>query len=62
VIEHDVLAWIRFLQRQCPSRNTLRMMGMAASAPLEHMDRSAAAYRSVIDRVRDAVARPVATV
>jgi hypothetical protein len=63
VIEHDVLAWIRFLQRECPSRNTLRMMGMAASGtPIEHVDRTAAAYRSVIDRVRVPVARPVATV
>jgi len=52
VVEHDVLSWIRFLQRDCPSRNTLRMMGMAASGtPIEHATRTADAYLAVIDRV-----------
>jgi hypothetical protein len=52
-VEHDLLSWIRFLQRDCPSRNTLRRMGMAASnTPVDHVQRSAAAYLAVIDRVR----------
>jgi glycosyltransferase involved in cell wall biosynthesis len=52
-VEHDLLSWIRFLQRDCPSRNTLRMMGMAASnTPIDHVQRSGAAYLAVIDRVR----------
>lgn len=55
VVEHDLLAWIRFLQRDCPSRNALHIMGMAAAAaPFEHVGRTAAAYRAVIDRVRAA--------
>jgi len=55
VVEHDVLSWIRFLQRDCPSRNTLRMMGMAASGtPIEHATRTADAYLALIDRVRRA--------
>jgi glycosyltransferase involved in cell wall biosynthesis len=62
-IEHDILSWIRFLQRDCPSRNTLRMMGMAASAtPIEHVDRTAASYLTVIDRVRRPGARSLAVV
>jgi hypothetical protein len=52
-VEHDVLYWIRFLQRDCPSRNTLRMMGLAASnTPVEHAPRTAAAYLAVIERAR----------
>ena len=51
LVQHDLLAWIRFLQRDCPSRNTLRMMGQAASAtPIDHVDRIAAAYLAVMDR------------
>jgi glycosyltransferase involved in cell wall biosynthesis len=58
LVEHDVLSWIRFLQRDCPSRNTLRMMGMAAgSTPVEHVHRTAAAYLAVIDRARAAEGR-----
>jgi len=57
-VEHDVLAWIRFLQRDCPSRNTLRTMGMSASStPIEHAPRTAAAYLAVIDRARSAEGR-----
>jgi len=52
-VAHDVLSWIRFLQRDCPSRNALRMMGMAASStPIEHARQTAAAYLAVIDRAR----------
>jgi hypothetical protein len=59
LIEHDLLAWIRFLQRDCPSRNTLRMMGMAAgSTPFEHVDRIAAAYGLLMQRVGASTARP----
>jgi hypothetical protein len=53
VIEHDLLAWIRFLQRDCPSRNTLRMMGMAAAVtPITAPDRIADDYLEAIERVR----------
>jgi glycosyltransferase involved in cell wall biosynthesis len=48
-VEHDLLAWVRFLQRDCPSRNTLRMMGMAAAVtPILPADRIAAAYLDAI--------------
>jgi glycosyltransferase involved in cell wall biosynthesis len=51
VIEHDLLAWIRFLQRDCPSRNTLRMMGMAAAVtPIPPVEDLAAAYLEAIHR------------
>jgi hypothetical protein len=63
VVEPDLLGWIRFLQRDCPSRNVLRMMGMAASGmPIEHLDRTAAAYLAVIDRALAEDARPAAVV
>jgi glycosyltransferase involved in cell wall biosynthesis len=62
-VEHDVLSWIRFLQRDCPSRNTLRMMGMAASnTPIEHAPRTAAAYLAVIERARATEGRQAALV
>jgi hypothetical protein len=54
-VEHDVLPWIRFLQRECPSRNTLRIMGKAASAtPLPPVEATAAAYLALCERVRRA--------
>jgi hypothetical protein len=50
-VEHDLLSWIRFLQRDCPSRNSLRLMGLAASStPIQDAQRTAAAYLAVIDR------------
>jgi glycosyltransferase involved in cell wall biosynthesis len=53
VVEHELLSWIRFLQRDCPSRNTLRMMGMAAAVtPIAPVEATAAAYLQAIDRVR----------
>ncbi len=56
LIEHDLLAWIRFLQRDCPSRNTLRIMGQAATAtPVEGIDELAATYLESIDRARRAI-------
>jgi glycosyltransferase involved in cell wall biosynthesis len=56
LVPHDLLAWIRFLQRDCPSRNTLRIMGQAATAtPIEPLDRVAAAYLDSIDRARRAM-------
>ena len=62
-VQHDVLAWIRFLQRECPSRNNLRMMGLAAGAtPIDHVDRIAAAYLAVMDRAVRASERPVVAV
>jgi hypothetical protein len=52
-VEPDLLGWIRFLQRDCPSRNTLRIMGMTAGAsPIENADRTAAAYLAAIERAR----------
>jgi len=57
LVEHDLLAWVRFLQRDCPSRNTLRMMGQAATAtPLEDVDQQAAAYLAVAQRARHTAA------
>lgn len=56
LIEHDLLAWIRFLQRDCPSRNTLRIMGQAATAtPVEGLDQVASTYLDSIDRARKAM-------
>jgi hypothetical protein len=53
VIEHDLLAWIRFLQRDCPSRNTLRIMGQAATAtPIDGFEQAASVYLEAIDRAR----------
>lgn len=56
LIEHDLLAWIRFLQRDCPSRNTLRIMGQAATAtPIDGVERAASVYLEAIDRAHRAV-------
>jgi hypothetical protein len=61
LVEHDLLAWIRFIQRDCPSRNTLRFMGVAATAtPLDGVDPTAAAYLETIERVRRNAPRPAA--
>jgi Glycosyltransferase Family 4/Glycosyl transferases group 1 len=58
-VDHDLLAWIRFIQRDCPSRNTLRFMGVAATAtPLEGVDQTAAAYLETVERVRRNAPRP----
>ena len=51
LIEPDLLAWVRFLQRDCPSRNTLRIMGQAATAtPLEGVEPQAEAYLAAAER------------
>jgi glycosyltransferase involved in cell wall biosynthesis len=56
LIEPDLLAWIRFLQRDCPSRNTLRIMGQAATAtPIDGVERTASMYLEAIDRAHRAV-------
>ena len=56
LVERDLLAWIRFLRRDCPSRNTLRIMGQAATAtPIESLDRVASTYLESIDRARHAM-------
>jgi hypothetical protein len=53
LVEHDLLAWIQFLQRDCPSRNTLHFMGIAATAtPLDGVEQIAGAYLETIERVR----------
>ena len=63
LLEHDLLSWARFLQRDCPSRNTLRIMGVAASAtPIDGVDQTAAAYLEAIDRMRQAVGEQQAAV
>lgn len=60
VVGHDLLQWIRFLQRDCPSRNTLKFMGMAATAtPVDDLEQVAAAYRVAIARVRQGAPRTV---
>jgi glycosyl transferase family 1 len=59
LIEHDLLAWVRFLQRDCPSRNTLRIMGQAATAtPLDGVEEQAAAYLAAAERARRGAAVP----
>lgn len=59
LVEHDLVDWIRFLQRDCPSRNVLRDMGQAAAAlPVEGLDRTAAAYLEAIERAVRAGAAP----
>ena len=56
LVEHDLLAWIRFLQRDCPSRNTLRIMGQAATAtPIDGVEQVASVYLEAIDRAQRAV-------
>jgi hypothetical protein len=56
LIEHDLLAWIRFLQRDCPSRNTLRIMGQAATAtPIHGVERAASVYLEAIARAQRSV-------
>ncbi|MEP6688245.1 MAG: glycosyltransferase [Gemmatimonadales bacterium] len=56
LVQHDLLAWIRFLQRDCPSRNTLRIMGQAATAtPVDGLDQVASIYLASIDRARTAM-------
>jgi hypothetical protein len=61
LLDHDLLSWIRFIQRDCPSRNTLRFMGVAATAtPIDGADRSAAAYLETLERVRRNAPRPAA--
>ena len=63
LLEHDLLSWARFLQRDCPPRNTLRIMGIAASAtPLDGVDQTAAAYLDAIDHVRQAVGQAKAAI
>jgi glycosyltransferase involved in cell wall biosynthesis len=63
LLEHDLLSWARFLQRDCPSRNALQIMGVAASATLlEGVDQTAAAYLEAIDRAREAAGEPEAAV
>jgi hypothetical protein len=57
LVEHELLAWVRFLQRDCPSRNTLRLMGQAATAtPLDGVEQQAAAYLAAAERARRAAA------
>jgi glycosyltransferase involved in cell wall biosynthesis len=59
LLEHHLLAWIRFLQRECPSRNTLRIMGEAATAtPIQGVEAAAEAYLSLCLRVRGTAPRP----
>jgi hypothetical protein len=53
VVAHHTLAWIGFLQRDCPSRKILRDMGMAAAATAASGSEPATArYLGAIERVR----------
>jgi glycosyltransferase involved in cell wall biosynthesis len=53
--EPDLLAWARFLQRDCPSRNTLRIMGQAATAtPQGGVEQQAEAYLTAAEQARHA--------
>jgi glycosyltransferase involved in cell wall biosynthesis len=60
LIEPNLLDWARFLQRDCPSRNTLRIMGQAAAAtPLSGVEQQAEAYLAAAERaLHAAVAVP----
>ena len=59
VVPHDLLSWIRFLQRDCPSRNALQSMGLGmGNTPVEHARGTAASYLGAIDRALAATARP----
>ena len=59
VVEHDLVSWVRFLQRDCPSRNTLRMMGQAATAtPMATAAHQASAYLAAAERARRTVSQP----
>ncbi len=52
LVDHSLLAWIRFLQRDCPSRKQLQSMGIAAaSSPMNGPDWVAAAYLEAIEGV-----------
>jgi glycosyltransferase involved in cell wall biosynthesis len=63
LVDHDLLGWIRFLQRDCPSRNTLRFMGVAATAvPVDGMERTALAYLDALERVHRHAPRAAAVV
>ena len=60
LVQHDLLSWVRFLQRDCPSRNTLRVMGQAATAtPVDGVERQASAYLAAAERARRSAAVPV---
>ena len=51
VVAPPVLGWVRFLQRDCPSRKALRAMGMAsACASRAGADGRAAGYLAAIER------------
>lgn len=61
LVDHDLLAWIRFLQRDCPSRNTLQVMGIeAAVTPIDGVDGMAAAYLEAIELACREAPRPAA--
>jgi glycosyltransferase involved in cell wall biosynthesis len=51
-LENHLLAWAQFLQRECPSRATLRIMGQAAAAvPMSGIEDAAQAYLALCHRV-----------
>jgi len=53
LLKHQLLDWIQFLQRECPSRNSLRLMGEAAAAtPIPSVEAAAEAYLSLCLRLR----------
>lgn len=53
LLKNRLVDWIQFLQRVCPSRTTLRLMGEAASAtPMQSVEAAAEAYLSLCLRLR----------
>jgi glycosyltransferase involved in cell wall biosynthesis len=51
-LENHLLAWAQFLQRECPSRATLRILGQAAAAvPVSGVEDAAQAYLALCRRV-----------
>lgn len=59
LLENELLTWVQFLQRELPGRQTLRVMGDAASAtPLESWEDTARAYWSVCEQVADRAREP----
>jgi D-inositol-3-phosphate glycosyltransferase len=61
VVSPDLLGWIRFLQRDCPSRKALRAMGMAVAAGSRaQAGRTPGAYLEAIERARPQAPHPAA--
>lgn len=61
LVQNELLRWVQFFQRELPGRQTLRMMGTAATAtPLESWEDTARAYWSVCEQVMTRAGEPAA--